>query len=560
MSPNPFPVPADGLRAELALGALSGPVAARLAEWERDRLSARIWQRDHTVWSARPVPELVDRLGWLSLPTAMATETPWLEHLARQIRAMNCRHLILLGMGGSSLAPELFQATFGNRPDCPALAVLDSTHPASVSSLLARVDPREALIVVSSKSGTTIETQAGLALWWDAVAAADPAPGHRFVAITDPGTPLEAIGNQRGFRAVIAAPPDVGGRYSALSVFGLVPAAFIGAPVTDLLASAARMAGACGPGVHAADHPGLVLGACLAEAAIARRDKLVLLASPGLEALPAWLEQLVAESTGKNGRGIVPVAGEAPEERDDPPADRMFVCLSLDGDAPAPGASQLDRLALLGHPVVKIGISDRATLGAEMFRWEFAVAAASARLGVQPFDQPDVQIAKDLARRAMAARREGTGAAVFEPGVAIDAADARSKFEQWLASIGADHYVSIQAFLPWSPGLGVQLARLRRGLVERAHVATTLGIGPRFLHSTGQLHKGGPAAVSCLQLVDDAQPDVVVPGAGYTFGELVGAQALGDFEALSQRGRRVLRIKLGSDGPASLQRLADWVG
>lgn len=536
----------------LSLGALAGPVAARIRAWEQEEAVARLWAADHTLWTAEPAPEIEDRLGWLALPETMLPEVPGLLAFADEVVAERTRHVVLLGMGGSSLAPEVFSRTYGSRAGYPELIVLDSTHPGSVRAVDERVDPAATLFLVSSKSGTTIEPLSFFHHCWARVAAGDPRPGHRFAAITDPGTSLADLAGERGFRRVFAARPDVGGRFSALSHFGLVPAALIGADIAGLLAGAARMAAACRRAP--AENPGLVLGAALGEAARAGVDKATFLVSPSLAALPAWLEQLVAESTGKDGTGIIPVADEAVG----PPAaygtDRCFVYLAHRGDDDAGQAAALDALRATGHPVILIGLEDPSDLGAELFRAEVAVAMASAVLGIHPFNQPDVQLAKELATRAM--QGEGGG----DPIAAVPAAD-RPALAAALASLteaarpGA--YLAIQAFIePTIRAVGA-LQDLRHHLRGRFRLATTLGFGPRFLHSSGQLHKGGPDTGLFLQIVDEPRPDLPVPGATYTFGQLISAQADGDLRALAARGRRVIRVQLGGDPDGGLAALAE---
>jgi transaldolase/glucose-6-phosphate isomerase len=533
-------------------------VQTRLRTWDEMQFPRRLWQKDYTLWSPVPLPELADRLGWLDLPQAVGREGDVLRSFADEIRAAGARHVVLLGMGGSSLAPEVFQAVFGNAAGYPELVVLDSTHPAAVRALASRLALRQSLFLVSSKSGTTTETLSLYRYFWHALSAAGAAPGEHFVAITDPGTPLVALAGQRGFRRVFAAPPDVGGRYSALSVFGLVPAALIGCDLASLADRAARMAAACGPETPAAEHPGLVLGAVLGEMALAGRDKVTLISAPPLAAFPAWIEQLIAESTGKTGKGIVPVCDEPLAAPDAYGTDRVFVYLARDGDGSEPADAGVRALEAAGHPVVRIRLAAAVDLAGEFFRWEVATAAAGAVLGIQPFDQPDVQLAKDLAQRAMAggvaARPDAAGAppevSTSDPGALAAGLSA------WAGQVRAGDYLGIQAYLAPTPQTTGALQSLRQALRGRFRIATTLGYGPRFLHSTGQLHKGGPDTGVFLQLVDAPGDDVGVPETDYTFGALIRAQALGDLAALRQRGRRVLRVNLGSDTATGLAAVA----
>jgi len=546
---------ADRDSQDLSLGFHAGAVAERLRAWEEEDAVARLWAGDHTLWTAEPAPEIEDRLGWLALPETMLPEVPSLSAFADRVVADGIQQVVLLGMGGSSLAPEVFARTFGSRPGYPELLVLDSTHPGAVRAVDERVDPAATLFLVSSKSGTTIEPLSFLHHFWERVAAITPRPGRHFVAITDPGTPLADLAGERGFRQAFAARPDVGGRFSALSHFGLVPAALIGADLERLLRGGARMAAACHRAPAA--NPGFVLGAVLGELARAGPDKATFLVSPSLAALPAWLEQLVAESTGKDGTGVVPVAGETVGSPEVYGADRCFVYLALRGDEDETQAAAVSALEAAGHPVLQIELVDLHDLGAELFRAEVAVAMASSVLRVHPFNQPDVQLAKELASRAMRGEGDGT------PVEAVPAAD-RPALAAALADLleraRPGDYLALQAFVEPSVPAVAALQGLRHRLRDRLRVATTLGFGPRFLHSSGQLHKGGPNTGLFLQVVDDPRPDLPVPGTSYTFGQLVSAQADGDFRALAARGRRVRRVHLGTDPAAGLQALSEVLG
>jgi transaldolase/glucose-6-phosphate isomerase len=532
---------------------------ARLRRWRQEDFARRLWARDHTLWSPTPVPELADRLGWLDLPERAARESAALRAFADEIAAAGMRTVVLLGMGGSSLAPEVFQHTFGNAKGHPEVAVLDSTHPDAVSAMTGRLDLRRTLFLVSSKSGTTTETLSFFRHFWHALSAFTDTPGAHFVAITDPGTPLVHLAEQREFRRLFPAPVEVGGRYSALSVFGLVPAALIGIDLGPFVERARSMAAACGSHVAVEANPGLVLGAILAEETRAGRDKVTLLTSPRLASLPSWIEQLVAESTGKLGKGIVPVCDEPPGAAAAYGADRLFVAMVLGGDPDSGIAAAVDTLAAAAHPVVRLSVRDIADVGAEFFRWEVATAAAGAALGINPFDQPDVQLAKDLAKDAMASSRGVPSAGAAHGGeVSADEPSALAKeLGAWLRRIRAGDYVGIQAYLAPTAQTSEALRRMRATLQDRLRVATTAGFGPRFLHSTGQLHKGGPDSGVFLQLVDEPARDLPVPETDYTFGALIRAQALGDFGALRQRGRRALRVNLGVDAAAGLTRLLD---
>jgi transaldolase/glucose-6-phosphate isomerase len=378
------------------------------------------------------------------------------------------------------------------------------------------------------------------------------------VAITDPGTPLEKLAVERQFRATFTAPVEVGGRYSALTVFGLLPAALIGVEIGEVLARARQMGAACGAEVQESHNPGLALGAALGELTSAKKDKVTFLCSRSLAAFPAWVEQLIAESTGKDRKGIVPVANEPLESPEKYGADRFFVYLRLKADE----SHEIDRnvaaLEANGHPVARIDLDEKQDLGQEFFRWEIAVAAAGAAMGIHPFNQPDVQLAKDLAKKAMGDNANGKreGARVKEEVSISDPSALHQAVSSWLAKSKARDHVVIQAYLNPTPQHTAILQAIGRSLRDRLRLATTLGYGPRFLHSTGQLHKGGPNSVLVLQIVDEPTDQLAVPETNYTFDALIRAQAVGDFTALKQRRRRVLRINLGNDPESGLNRLA----
>ncbi len=543
-------------RIELHLGRYRKRVERRLKEWQEAQFAARLWKRDHTLWSKDPQPELTDRLGWLELPVTMEQEIAGLISFADKAKADGMTHVVLLGMGGSSLAPEVFQKTFGNPPGYPELTVLDSTHPAAVKAIETRIELARTLFLVSSKSGTTTETNSFFFYFWDKLKALKSDPGSHFVAITDPGTALEQLARERNFRAAFHAPEEVGGRYSALTLFGLVPAALIGADIGMVLARARRMSEACGPAAPDGDNPGLILGAALGELALAKRDKATFVCSPSLGAFPAWAEQLIAESTGKDRKGIVPVADENITSPEKYASDRFFLYLRLAGDENRELDRQVDALQARGHPVARIELTDKHDIGQEFFRWEFAVAAAGAALGIHPFNQPDVQLAKDLAKKAMS--KSGGNAAKVRGEVAVSDGDGLgAAVSTWLAKKKARDYIAVQAYLPPSMDNGQELRNLCAALQERLGAATTLGFGPRFLHSTGQLHKGGPNSVLVLQIVDQPADNLSVPETNYSFDALIRAQATGDFTALKQRRRRLLRVNLGSDAAAGLRQLLE---
>jgi glucose-6-phosphate isomerase len=514
--------------------AIEPAVAARLDTMDADQLPKRVWARDPTVWKDDPeTPEIRDRLGWLTVGEAMAQQVKRLEDFGDEVRAEFSR-VVLCGMGGSSLAPEVLWRTFGAAPAYPSLHVLDSTDPRAVRQVEQGGDPAKTLFIISSKSGTTQESDSFFRYFWERTGGR----GAQFVAITDPGTPLEKLAGARGFRRAFLNPPDIGGRYSALSFFGLVPAALIGVDLETLLHRAHRMAEACAACVPVPENPAAWLGAILGESALAGRDKATFVLSRGIASFGLWAEQLIAESTGKEGKGILPVADEPLGPPEVYGEDRVFVSMTLAGEADAGIASRLAELERAGHPVVHLRLDDRYDVGQEFFRWEFATAVAGAVLRINPFDQPNVAESKANTKAVLAKRSA--------PSPAASAAE----LERFLAGIKPGHYLAIMAYLPPTPENDRRLAAIRLRLRDRLRVATTLGYGPRFLHSTGQLHKGGPPEGHFLQIVDRVRDDLPIPGEPFGFGELEAAQAEGDLVALRGRGRPAIRI----DDPGLLER------
>ncbi|MDE0138854.1 MAG: hypothetical protein OXM57_00805 [bacterium] len=533
-----------------ALGSLTNRVHCRLAAWDEQSYAVRMWDRDHALWSAEDIPDLTNRLGWLRLPYE-TEQLAAMRAFAEEVCAAADR-VVLLGMGGSSMAPEVFAKTFGSAPGHPLLTVLDSTHPEAVRAVSAGIDPSRTLFLVASKSGGTIETLSLFRYFWGMVSSVHDRPGDRFVALTDPGSGLEALARERRFRRVFSTPPEVGGRYSALTPFGLVPAALIGMDIESLQAKARVMAEECGPDRPVAANPGLRLGAVMGESALAGRDKLTYICSPAVAGFGAWVEQLVAESTGKNNTGIVPVAGEPLGDPASYGRDRLFVFMALEGDEPSEWEAAQAGLRRRGHPIVGITLHHLDELGAEMFRSEMAVASAGSVLGINPFNQPDVQVAKDLARQAMSPG--GLEGSVEE--ILCDSPRLAGALGDWAAMIEPGDYVGVHAYLPMDGPATPVLESLVPLLRDRYRVPVTLGYGPRFLHSTGQLHKGGANNGVFLQLVDSPGLDVDVPETDFSFGELLKGQAAGDYQALSGRDRRVLRIGLSGDPRSALETVA----
>ncbi len=557
------PAPASGRRrtavrsaprAEFHLGAFGKNVDDRLRAWESAGFGRRMWAKDPTLWAPAGTPEITNRLGWLDLPRTMRAETAGLRAFAAEARDEGFSHAVVLGMGGSSLAPDVFARTFPPAAGFLELHVLDSTHPAAVAALERSVDLGRTLFLVSSKSGTTIEPLSFFRYFWSRLRGLTNSPGRNFVAITDPGTPLAALGRERGFRRVFLAPPDVGGRFSALTPFGLVPAALAGIDLDRLLDRAARVAEANGPRTPAARAVGLRLGAALGEYGEVR-DKLTFLAPRPWRTFPDWLEQLVAESLGKSGRGILPVAGSPRVAPAFFGEDRIFAVFDLEG-APDKELEETEAsIVASGAPVIRFPVRDAYDLGGQMFAWEVAIAAAGAALAVQPFDQPDVELAKDLARKAMASGSASTTRPSEVDSVpADDAGRLAEAIEGWLAQSRPREYIALQAFLDPSPENEQTLQEVRERLLKKTRLVTTLGFGPRFLHSTGQYHKGGPNRGLFLQFVDEPDSDLNVPESDFSFGRLIASQALGDYQALRQKGRRVLRVNLQKDVAGGLER------
>ena len=515
-----------------AITAVAGFDTAAI-RWDAEAYPQRLWQGDPTVWSEAHVPELADRLGWLDLHDTMRSRIPELEDLAAGLVGDGVLDVVVCGMGGSSLAPDVFSHVLGSAPTFPKVTVLDSTHPEAVLSVDAAVDVDRSVFIISSKSGTTLETLSFFRYFWERSGG----DGSRFVAVTDPGSPLEDLARSRGFRALVTAPHDVGGRYSALTPFGLLPAAVMGVDVGALLDTAASLASRARDS-RAADDPAIALGLAWGAHALNGRNKLTFRTSPSLRSFPAWLEQLVAESLGKDGTGIVPVAGEPP--LDDYPYDRVFVDYLLAGEDLAPLPADV--------PVARFELADPTWLGAEMLRAEVATAVAGEVLGVHPFDQPDVERAKQLAREAMEGGRTGD---TVEP-VPVGGDTFAVRLERFLHQAGPGDYVALQAFVAPDPVVDAAADRFRQLVSRRHEVATTFGYGPRFLHSTGQLHKGGPPTGLFVQVVDRSGESVPVPETDYTFNQLIAAQAAGDYAALRENDRRVLRVDVTEGGMEAL--------
>jgi glucose-6-phosphate isomerase len=527
-----------------------------------ERWAARLFERDTSLWTDDPdvADAIAERLGWLDAPSHFALQAAALEGFGDGAREAGFDTAVVMGMGGSSLAPDVLHRTFGTVEGYLALRILDSTDPAAVAATVDDLDPLETLWIVASKSGTTTEPLAFLADAWARVAAAleargsDQRPGEFFAAITDPGRSLAAIPHHEDLRERFLNPPDVGGRYSALTYVGLAPASLIGIDIDALLDAAAQMLEGC-RAPQAALNPGLHLGLAIGSLAKAGRDKLTFIADPAISSFGAWAEQLLAESTGKQGTGIVPVDLEPLRDADGYGADRVFVDLSLAGGEGGERQALLGRLQAAGQPVIRIELDDPIDLAGEMLRWEVATAFAGAVLGINPFDQPDVEDAKERARRVLGGAHDEGATDEPDPGAIVlrthDEESLAGMLHPTLRALAVPNYVAIQAFIAPSAAVDDRLAGIRAALA-RTRCATTAGYGPRFLHSTGQLHKGGPATGVFLQLTADHPVDRPIPGWPYTFGRLIDAQARGDREALRAHDRPVVQVHLGDDLAADL--------
>ena len=533
----------------VSLGEYLPAVESALVDMQRREVVGRIWRGDHTVWKQDPA-EITNRLGWLSVSDMMCEQADALESLAREVKDAGYGHVVLLGMGGSSLGPEVLRQTFGNAPGYPELIVLDSTVPARVQAVAEAINPANTIFLVSSKSGSTTEPNMFYAYFRKLVeeTVAEAAAGQNFIAVTDPGTPLAALAQRQGFRRIFLNSEDIGGRYSVLSYFGLVPAALTGIDIVKLLDRADCMREGSASCVPAHENPSAGLGTTMGVLAQKGRDKLTLVTSPSISSFGLWVEQLIAESTGKEGTGIVPVAGEPLASFESYRDDRLFVYLRLDGDDNEAVDASIRSIESSGHPMVRLDLRDKYDLGAEFFRWELATAIAGAALGINPFDQPNVQAAKDMTESLLSQ---------FKSSGRLPEMEATANLGSLLNKANSGDYLAIMAYVGQTPGVDQALDVLRRKILEQRSIASTMGYGPRFLHSTGQLHKGGPASGLFLQLTADHAHDLPVPGEMYSFGVLADAQALGDLQALRASDRRAVRIHLGSDIEASIHRLAN---
>jgi transaldolase / glucose-6-phosphate isomerase len=549
-------------------------VQATIADWQSGGKMRRLWQRDATLWTGS---DEANWLGWLDIVDEQIAQHDQLQKLAKEVQARGFQHVLLLGMGGSSLCPEVLRMTFGRLTHYPTLHVLDSTDPGQVKAFEHLIDIPKTLFIVSSKSGSTLEPNIFKQYFFERTrqAVGVTKAGSHFIAITDPGSKMQQAAEADRFLHIFFGRPSIGGRYSALSNFGMVPAAVIGLDTKTFLSRAAEMAHACEPDVAVDQNPGAVLGAILGTAATAGRDKVTIITSPGISDLGAWLEQLLAESTGKIGKGIIPLD----RERLGPPEvygnDRVFAYVRLDSGPDADQDAKVAAIEKAGHPVVRIAMADTYELGAEFFRWEIATAVAGSIIGINAFNQPDVEASK-VATRNLTSEYEKTGSLPAEKPILEDAGiklftDEKNAAElakaagsdntlagylkAHLARIHPSDYFAVLGYIQMNTEHAQSLQSIRHAVRDKKRVATCLGFGPRFLHSTGQAYKGGPNSGVFLQITCDDSVELPVPGQKYTFGVVKAAQARGDFQVLAERGRRALRVHLGSNVKAGLATL-----
>lgn len=553
---------------------LAATVKSTIADWQSSGKIKRLWDRDASLWTGEDESKW---LGWLDIVDEQLAQHDALERFTKDVRLRGFEHVLLLGMGGSSLCPEVLAMTFGRIPHCPTLHVLDSTDPAQVKAFEHAIDIPKTLFIVSSKSGSTLEPNIFKQYFFERtkqVVGADKVGSH-FVAITDPGSKMQQVAESDRFLHIFFGRPSIGGRYSALSNFGMVPAAVMGLDTKKFLDRTAEMVRGCGPGTSVSENLGAVLGIILGAAANAGRDKVTIITSPGISDLGAWLEQLIAESTGKIGKGIIPVDREHLGGPDTYGNDRVFAYVRLEKAGDADQDAKVAALEKAGQPVVRITMPDIYDLGAEFFRWEIATAVAGAVIGINTFNQPDVEASK-IATRALTSEYEKTGSLPAEKPILEDggiklftdeknAAElAKGAGEKSLTGylkahlnrIQAGDYFAVLGYIQMNAEHEQNLQAVRHAVRDKKRIATCLGFGPRFLHSTGQAYKGGPNSGVFLQVTCDDSVELPVPGQKYTFGIVKAAQARGDFQVLAERGRRALRVHLGKDlksGLAALQ-------
>jgi transaldolase/glucose-6-phosphate isomerase len=553
---------------------LSAPFAAARDDWKKNDKVRRLWQSDASLWTGADESKW---LGWLGIVQEQLAHISALQEIAADIKKAGFQHALLLGMGGSSLCPEVLRMTFGKIEGYPELHVLDSTDPAQIKALEAKVDLSSTVCIVSSKSGSTLEPNIYKQYFFARIKekVGEAEVGSRFIAITDPGSKMQEVAERDKFRKIFAGVPSIGGRYSALSNFGMVPAAIMGIDVSKFLTNTAEMVKACGAAYPADANPGVLLGMIMGVAAHLGRDKITIAASPGISDLGAWLEQLIAESTGKLGKGIIPVDREPLAKPDSYGSDRVFAYLRLETAPDKAQDSAIAALEAAGHPVVRITVDDIYNLGQEFFRWEIATAVAGAIIGINAFNQPDVEASKIETKKLTSEYEksgklpdespffEGDGIKLYADEKNTDALKGRPRLVEVLkAHLGRLHagdYFALLGYITMNEANEKALQAIRLAVRDKKKVATVLGFGPRFLHSTGQAYKGGPNSGVFLQITCDDAVDLPVPDQKYTFGTVKAAQARGDFAVLAERGRRALRVHLGKDVAAGLATLTKAV-
>ncbi|HLZ92258.1 MAG TPA: bifunctional transaldolase/phosoglucose isomerase [Candidatus Acidoferrum sp.] len=553
---------------------LEGLVKASLEDWKRNDKVRRLWQRDASVWTGSDEGQW---LGWLDIAEKQLAQLDTFKKVAADIKKAKFKHALLLGMGGSSLCPEVLRMTFGKIKGYPQLHVLDSTDPAQIKAIEAQVDLKSAICIVSSKSGSTLEPNIYKQYFFEQVAKKVGAKeaGARFIAITDPGSKMQQVAEADKFRHIFLGVPSIGGRYSALSNFGMIPGAVMGIDIAKFLKNAQEMVKACGPAIGADKNPGVVLGTILGTAAREGADKITIISSPGFSDLGAWLEQLIAESTGKLGKGIIPVDREKLAKPAAYGNDRVFAYLRLETKPDKKQDAAVAALEKDGLPVVRIAVKNTYNLSQEFFRWEIATAVAGALIGINAFNQPDVEASK-IETKKLTSEYESTGklpaespffeaeglkfyadpknVAALKGGTTV-----RDLMKSHLERVNAGDYFGILGYITMNEANEGALQAIRHNVRDAKKVATVLGFGPRFLHSTGQAYKGGPDTGVFLQITCDDKVDFPVPGQKYTFGVVKAAQARGDFAVLAERGRRALRVHIGKNVKADLAKLAKAV-
>jgi len=560
---------------EVLPGPLAQSVETAIHNTEQSHALKRIWSKDASLWKSDEAAQklISNSLGWLTVPDEMLAVVEELNEFSAEIRNQGFQYVMVCGMGGSSLCPEVLARTFGRQEGYPELLVLDSTDPDTIADLAARVDIQRCLFVIASKSGTTTEPNVFYKFWYDRLSRVSKNPGDNFVAITDPGSPMVDVATELKFKSIFLNQADIGGRYSALSYFGMVPAALMGIDIKNLLERAKTAEQQSSAVMPASTNSALKLGLIMGESARVGRNKITFVLDDKISALGLWIEQLIAESTGKEGKGILPVAGEPLGTPDSYGTDRLFVSISVGEGSPA-HSSRLESLAAAGHPVVYRKLTDLYDLGGEFYTWEFATAFAGWSIGINPFDQPNVQESKDATKhllqvfkdqgqlpqqKKLVADQSLTLYVEEDGGATISSGSVSQAISGLIHSIKPNDYIAFLVYTEETARITEALAAIRTDILAVTRCATTIGFGPRFLHSTGQLHKGGPDTGVFFQITADDQIDFPVPGEPYSLSVLKQAQALGDFQSLAKHGRRAMRVDLGKQIEEGLQSLREEI-